>query len=486
MKKHVLIIVGFAGLAFFPSPIYASGGSLKRGKKYTKDRQVARGRATQGKHERSRGSEESLAVRKAKRALARKLRGTKKSCWTTRKTKLLILALVMGMGIYGLMCLMNTEAIQDGLIERDPTPTFPSYIHNFPHPGKVSAPTNISTVEEVNSHILRLNAAMYKMIEENPELKERSIDEINDIVRPFLQKFYRTCEIDERLDNMDPIDRTRYSIAINQLEKTILSKPFESIGNDELISALCKIHHTLQMGTEGESSFRDARMLMNTGMVGLFRVDEMRRMLALDPRALKVYEDLIAWLRKVGYQDIDISRRETWEYLASMVLVEPSDHAYDFIKRYYTFIGAPVSQIKEKIKRSFNKAKKKLAIDPIDAAGYLHMRLVEIHPFGDGNGRIARLFAFVLLAQRDINPPIIFRNEEYMKVVQQAASKNNYGIFTRYLRKVVKQTDDLFADPQKKAAYELLMKDLETCGLDCQELCEEHLKELGIKVNVSV
>jgi Fic family protein len=57
--------------------------------------------------------------------------------------------------------------------------------------------------------------------------------------------------------------------------------------------------------------------------------------------------------------------------------------------------------------------------DPIEAAAFFHLRLEKIHPFGDGNGRLGRLIANIMLAQAGY-PQVIFdleRKQEYFDAI---------------------------------------------------------------------
>lgn len=65
---------------------------------------------------------------------------------------------------------------------------------------------------------------------------------------------------------------------------------------------------------------------------------------------------------------------------------------------------------------------KKTALHPIEFAAWLHQRLVDIHPFVDGNGRVARLLMNLALLQAGyvvtIVPPIV--RADYIELVRSA------------------------------------------------------------------
>ncbi|WP_336765597.1 Fic family protein [Paenibacillus sp. USHLN196] len=64
----------------------------------------------------------------------------------------------------------------------------------------------------------------------------------------------------------------------------------------------------------------------------------------------------------------------------------------------------------------------KITMHPIQLAAIFHHRLVAIHPFTDGNGRVSRL-AMNLILMKNGFPPAIIRNEnreEYYTALEQA------------------------------------------------------------------
>lgn len=71
-------------------------------------------------------------------------------------------------------------------------------------------------------------------------------------------------------------------------------------------------------------------------------------------------------------------------------------------------------------------------IDPIALAAFAHKKIGEIHPFVDGNGRIARGLMNVILMQFGINPVIFTNDAEYTAAVEK--DMRHPGYFTKYLR----------------------------------------------------
>ncbi|MFE2755798.1 Fic family protein [Actinosynnema sp. NPDC059335] len=60
--------------------------------------------------------------------------------------------------------------------------------------------------------------------------------------------------------------------------------------------------------------------------------------------------------------------------------------------------------------------------DPIIQASWLHHRFVRIHPFEDGNGRVARCLTLLILLKHDLAPLVVDRRERtrYLRCLDQA------------------------------------------------------------------
>jgi Fic family protein len=78
---------------------------------------------------------------------------------------------------------------------------------------------------------------------------------------------------------------------------------------------------------------------------------------------------------------------------------------------------------------------------PVETAAYLHHRFVEIHPFIDGNGRVARLLTNLYLIAGGY-PPIVLKTEDrgkYYKVLR-AADAGNLSSFANFIAKAVDES----------------------------------------------
>ncbi|UCF49336.1 MAG: Fic family protein [Thermoplasmatales archaeon] len=93
------------------------------------------------------------------------------------------------------------------------------------------------------------------------------------------------------------------------------------------------------------------------------------------------------------------------------------------------------------IKEFFDWYKNKNKMHPVHLAALVHLKFVSIHPFGDGNGRITRLFMNYVLNKNGYPMSIIeYKNRiSYYNALEKSNVNNDENIFTlwffkRYLK----------------------------------------------------
>jgi len=118
----------------------------------------------------------------------------------------------------------------------------------------------------------------------------------------------------------------------------------------------------------------------------------------------------------------------------------------------------------------FHKEQSKL--NPVELAAILHHKLVNIHPFADGNGRTARLLMNIILLQAGYPLVIILKNDrrKYYDTLS-LADRGNVNPFITFIARAVERSLDLY---------------LETITKNCSGATQFiSLSELGKKYNLT-
>lgn len=88
------------------------------------------------------------------------------------------------------------------------------------------------------------------------------------------------------------------------------------------------------------------------------------------------------------------------------------------------FAFAPVDLVSDEMQRLIQetRADSFLAADPVVQAAFVHYALVRVHPFSDGNGRVARALASAYLMKAYLVPLLIFSEQrnEYLAALESA------------------------------------------------------------------
>jgi Fic family protein len=96
--------------------------------------------------------------------------------------------------------------------------------------------------------------------------------------------------------------------------------------------------------------------------------------------------------------------------------------------------ASEVPEQMEKIVKEYRKSKQTL--HPVELAAWLHNRLVQVHPFTDGNGRSARLAMNWVLIRKKFPPVVISvqNKEQYYSAIEEA-DNGNQKLFAEFLAK---------------------------------------------------
>ena len=85
---------------------------------------------------------------------------------------------------------------------------------------------------------------------------------------------------------------------------------------------------------------------------------------------------------------------------------------------------APPEQVDGEIERLVEICNSMQEVHPVVSAAWLHHRFVQIHPFQDGNGRVARALTLLPL-ERNQFPPIVVDRHNYDRYIEALDQAND-------------------------------------------------------------
>jgi len=132
---------------------------------------------------------------------------------------------------------------------------------------------------------------------------------------------------------------------------------------------------------------------------------------------------------------------------------------------------APPEQVDSEIENLLSLLSKYEKEDPIIVAAWAHHRFTQIHPYQDGNGRVARALTTLLLVKADLLPLVIDRDlrVDYLKALEQA----DFGDLTPLA--------DLFARLERAAILQALSIDTDREIATERSLTAAVIESLGAK-----
>ncbi|MDI6888594.1 MAG: Fic family protein [Methanocellales archaeon] len=150
--------------------------------------------------------------------------------------------------------------------------------------------------------------------------------------------------------------------------------------------------------------------------------------------AYKFIEELAKGKRHIAHETI----QEIHAIVTRGILADPGKYRITNV-RIVGAIKTPPDYTKvAKLMDELFETLKKSKYDPISMAALLHHGIVAIHPFIDGNGRVARLVTNLYLTQHGY-PPIVLRKEDRKKYygALKKADQDDPGAFINFIAKAV-------------------------------------------------
>lgn len=139
-----------------------------------------------------------------------------------------------------------------------------------------------------------------------------------------------------------------------------------------------------------------------------------------------ITEDNIKYLHKLFYSRINAA--EAGHYRTKNVIVTGADIDFpkpDVLSDKMAEFVEDITQIKSQL-------------HPVEYSAVLHAKFVNIHPFVDGNGRVARLLMNLALLQSGYNitiiPPVV--RADYIRAIQET-NHNNFIPFVNFISEMV-------------------------------------------------
>ncbi len=131
----------------------------------------------------------------------------------------------------------------------------------------------------------------------------------------------------------------------------------------------------------------------------------------------------------------DTLKREAGKYRVTNVIISGSKHKPP--------LPTEISELMNKLILFWRKNEKK--IHPIELAALVHHQLVFIHPFTDGNGRVARTIMNLILMQKGYPLAVILKNDrkKYYQYLS-LADKGNVAPFINFAASAVERSLDMY------------------------------------------
>lgn len=177
--------------------------------------------------------------------------------------------------------------------------------------------------------------------------------------------------------------------------------------------------------TVGGKPLKDCYEAVGHGDAYNFMLDLARQ------RDMTITEDSIKKLHQLFYQKLDAEK--AGRYRMTQVYISGTDYIPPSPEEVPQLMSHMVDQIRSS----------RTTLHPIELAAMAHKRLVDIHPFVDGNGRTARLLMNLILVNAGygvVSIPPIWRND-YINALSASRRQGDMEPFSKLIAECVIETE---------------------------------------------
>ena len=156
-----------------------------------------------------------------------------------------------------------------------------------------------------------------------------------------------------------------------------------------------------------------------------------------DAEAFDVMIELVHSNKKVSQEII----QQLHEFVMKGILKNPGQYRTENVRLTGAKIRPPSYLKMVTLMDEYIQNIEKLNLQPIKKASFIHHELVRIHPFIDGNGRVARLLTNFYLMKKGY-PPIVIQSEDREKYYRSLykADKGDLSDFASFIARSVNES----------------------------------------------
>ena len=172
----------------------------------------------------------------------------------------------------------------------------------------------------------------------------------------------------------------------------------------------------------GEANVKDVQE-MTAGNVGLRMMAEEAAMkdMPLTQNFIRILHKTILREDYTLYRDLPLGLQTSYVVHAGRYKTRPNSVITRYGDRFEYASPEETPALMEDLVDWYNAAEQKGKLSPVELAALFHYRYIRIHPFEDGNGRIARLMVNYILSRHDY-PMIVVRSRkknDYLEALHQ-------------------------------------------------------------------